>query len=306
MKKVKNKIARTREDIIFDTINTILLLIIIIITLYPFYLTFILAFNEGLDAARGGIYLFPRRPSLENFQNLLVSDKWMKGLSVSVTRTIIGTLLGVGLTSLVAYGLSFRDLIFRKAYYSYIIFAMYFHGGLIPTFVLFRSLGLMNTFGVYVIPGMISIFFLMVMIAFFQEIPISLIEAARIDGASELKIFMRVILPLSGPILATSALFMGVGHWNSWLDSAYFVSNKDLRTLSYLMMEIINRSMIDRMTQTGGMDVSVQTQGYMTTATTTRSLQMAAMVLSVAPIVCIYPFLQRYFVKGIMLGSVKE
>ena len=304
--KYRHKIARTREDIIFDSINYLLLSLIFVITLYPFYLVLILSFNEGTDAIRGGIYLFPRKLSLENFQNLFISSKWMAGLGVSAMRTLIGTLLGVAFTSVVAYGMSFKNLIFRKGYYAVIIFAMYFHGGLIPTFLLYRTINIMNTFGVYIFPNLLSIFFMMIMISFFQDIPPSLLEAARIDGAGEWKVFIRIVLPLSTSILATSALFMGVNHWNSWLDSAYYVQNKDLKTLSYLMMETINRSMIDRMSMTGGVDVSVQTQGYASTAVTTRSLQMAAMILSVAPIICVYPFLQKYFVKGIMLGSIKE
>jgi len=304
--KHKNRIARTGEDIIFDSINYVLLLAIFVITLYPFYLVLILAFNEGIDAVRGGIYLYPRKFSFENFQNLFMSAKWMAGLGVSASRTLLGTALGVAFTSIVAYGMSFKNLTFRKSYYAIIIFAMYFHGGLIPTFLLYRTIGIMNTFGVYIFPNLLSIFFMMVMISFFQDIPSSLLEAARIDGAGEWKVFVQIVLPLSTSILATSALFMGVNHWNSWLDSAYYVQNKDLKTLSYLMMETINKSMIDRMSMTGGVDVSVQTQGYASTAVTTRSLQMAAMILSVAPIICVYPFLQRYFVKGIMLGSIKE
>ena len=304
--RAKNRIARSREDIVFDSINYFLLAVIFLVTLYPFYFVLILSFNEGIDAVRGGIYLFPRKFSLENFQNLFISAKWMAGLSVSAARTLIGTLLGVLFTSMVAYGMSFRNMAFRKGYYAIIIFAMYFHGGLIPTFLLYRTIGIMNTFGVYIFPSLLSIFFMMVMVAFFQDIPASLLEAARIDGAGEWRIYVRVVLPLSTSILATSALFIGVNHWNSWLDSAYYVQNKDLKTLSYLMMETINKSMIDRMSMTGGVDVSVQTQGYASTAVTTRSLQMAAMILSVAPIICVYPFLQRYFVKGIMLGSIKE
>ena len=291
---------------VFDTVNTILLIIIVIMTLYPFYLVYILAFNDGLDAARGGIYFFPRRPSLENFYNLLLSDKWVRGLYISIMRTLIGTVVGVAFTAMVAYGMSFRNLVFRKGYFMYIIFAMYFSGGLIPTFVLYRNLGIMNTFWVYIIPFMFSTFFMIVMVSFFQEIPSSLYEAAKIDGADDVRTFVRIILPLSGPILATAALFMGVNHWNQWIDSAYFVTDSNLRTLSFLMMEIINRSMIDRITQTGGMDISDHVLGQAATTVTTRSLQMAAMVISVTPIIMIYPFLQKFFVKGIMLGSVKE
>lgn len=304
--KHSNRIRRTKEDVIFDAVNVVLLLIVVLITLYPFYLVLVLSLNDGLDAVRGGIYFWPRKWSLENYRNLLSDSKWIDGLVVSIMRTVIGTILGVGFTAMVSYGMSYKQLVFRKGYYALIIFAMYFHGGLIPTFVLYRQLHILNTFWVYVIPGILNIFFMMVMISFFQEIPASLFEAARIDGASEVKIFLRIVLPLSTPILATTALFIGVSHWNSWLDSAYYIQDKKLRTMSYLMMEIINRSMIDRLGNNAGMEASTQTLAYSGTAVTTRSLQMAAMVVSVGPIVCVYPFLQKYFVKGIMLGSVKE
>jgi len=307
MRRRKNQIARTTEDVIFDIVNVALLLLIVFLTLYPFYYVLIQSLNEGLDAVRGGIYFLPRKWSLENFNALLGDPKWAKSLMVSVTRTIAGTLLAVGFTSLVAYGMSFKSLVFRKWYYALILFAMYFNGGMIPTFVLFRSLRILNTFWVYIIPSMLNIFFMMVLIAFFQDIPVSLLEVARIDGASELLIFRKIVLPLSLPILATTALFIGVGQWNSWIDSAYYVSNKNLRTMSYLMMEIINKSMIDRFgaAATAGMEISQQSLAHSSTAVTTRSIQMAAMIVSVAPIICVYPFLQKYFVKGIMLSSVK-
>lgn len=307
MSRRKNRISRTREDIIFDTVNTFFLLCVLFLTLYPFYHVLILSLNEGLDAVRGGIYFWPRKWSLENFQSLLGDPKWAKSLLISVSRTLIGTVGTVGFTALVAYGMSFKELVFRKWYYAVIILAMYFHGGMIPTFALYRSIKILNTFWVYVAPALLNTFFMMVMISFFQDIPISLIEVARLDGASEITIFRKIILPLSLPILATTALFVGVGQWNSWIDSAYYVSSKELRTMSYLMMEIINKSMIDRLGSgaAAGIEVSQQTLANSSTAVTTRSIQMAAMIVSVAPIICVYPFLQKYFVKGIMLGSVK-
>ena len=308
MRPHENRIAKTSEDKIFDAVNTVVLALLTFITLYPFFLVLVLSLNEGLDAIRGGIYFWPRKWSLENFRALLGDSKWIRSLGVSVSRTLVGTIGTVIFTAMVAYGMSFRNLVFRKGYYAFIIFAMYFHGGMIPTFVLYRSLGLMNTFWVYVVPSLLNIFFMMVMISFFQDIPSSLLESARIDGASEIGIFIRIVLPLSLPILATTALFTGVGQWNAWIDSAYYVQNKSLRTMSYLMMEVINKSMIDRLGAAGnaGIETSAQALAQSSTAFTTRSIQMAAMIIYVAPIVCVYPFLQRYFVRGIMLGAVKE
>jgi len=197
----------------------------------------------------------------------------------------------------VAYGLSHRNLLFHRTYFTIIIFAMYFSGGLIPYYVVLRSIGLLNSFGFYVIPSMLSTFFLLIAISFFRDIPGELKESAHIDGANEVVIFFKVILPVSMPLIATMALFTGVGQWNSWLDSAYFVQSDELRTLAYRMMEVINKS-------NAPMD-SIAIANSSSAGVTSYSLQVAAMVISVAPIVCVYPFLQKYFVQGVMLGSVK-
>jgi putative aldouronate transport system permease protein len=182
-------------------------------------------------------------------------------------------------------------------YFTIVIIAMYFSGGLIPYYVVLRSLHLLNTFLVYVIPTMLSTFFLLIAVSFFREIPSELRESAHIDGAGELSIFVRIILPVSKPLIATMSLFMGVGQWNSWVDSAYFVQNENLRTLTYRMIEMINKNEIPRDSVAFASQVSSVT-GY--------SLQVTALVVSIAPILCVYPFLQKYFVQGIMLGSVKE
>ena len=289
---------KTTEDIILDPIICLFLIAILFITIYPFYYVLIISFNQGIDASLGGIYWFSRKFTLENYKDFFTDDKWVSGLVVSILTTIAGTAVGVFFTTLVSYGMSFKDLAFRKFYMALIIISMYFSGGIIPYYMLLRSLHLLNSFWVYVVPGALNTFFLIIGISFFSGIPASLRESARMDGANELTIFAKIILPISKPFVATLVLFNGVGHWNDWFTSAFFVRNKNLRTLSYLMMEIINRNMQSIASSSG---VAVQN-----TAKTSLSIQMAAMIISVAPIICIYPFLQKYFVKGIMLGSVKE
>lgn len=280
-----------------DTGISIALLLIMLSMLYPFYYVLILSFNKGTDSLLGGIYLWPRSVTLENYARFLDDPNWYKAFLVSVLRTVSGTALGVLLTCLVAYGLSHRGLLFSKMYFTIIIFAMYFSGGLIPYYVVLRSLGLLNTFGVYIIPSMLSTFFLLIAITFFREIPVELKESAHLDGAGEFRIFYRIILPVSTPLLATMALFLGVGQWNAWLDSAYFVQSDALRTLAFRMMEVINKS-------NAPMD-AIAAANSSSAGVTSYSLQVAAMVVSIAPIVCVYPFLQKYFIQGIMLGSVK-
>lgn len=288
--------TQKQKDMLLDSVIYVLLFCIMIATLYPFYYVLVISFNQGKDSLLGGIYLWPRSFTLENYATFLSDSNWYNSLFVTVARTGVGTLLGVLFTSLVAYGLSHKDLLFSKVYFAVIIFAMYFSGGLIPYYVVLRSLGLLNTFGVYVIPSMLSTFFLLIAISFFREIPMELKESAYIDGANEFVIFFKIILPVSTPLLATMSLFLGVGQWNSWLDSAYFVQSDSLRTLTFRMMEIINKS-----------NIPIESVGAAASASgvTNYSLQVTSMVVSIAPIVCVYPFLQKYFVKGIMLGSVK-
>ncbi|ETT63650.1 MULTISPECIES: carbohydrate ABC transporter permease [Paenibacillus] len=289
--------SQRQKDLVFDSVIYVVLFIIMLTMLYPFYYVLIASFNKGSDSLLGGVYLWPRNFTLENYRVFMDDPKWVKAFLISVLRTVSGTLLGLLLTSIVAYGLSHRDLLFSKVYFTVIVFAMYFSGGLIPYYVVLRSLGLLNSFAVYIIPSMLSTFFLLIAISFFREIPAELKESAHIDGAGELTIFFRIILPVSTPVLATMALFMGVGQWNSWLDSAYFVQSEELRTLAFRMMEVINKS-------NSPMD-SLAVANSASAGVTSFSLQVTSMVVSIVPIICVYPFLQKYFVHGIMLGSVK-
>lgn len=291
---------RNREDRIFDLVNHFLLILIAFITLYPFYYILILSLNEGNDAVLGGIYLFPRAFTLENYMEFFTDASWLNALWITFARTVSGTLIGVLFTCMVSYALSRTDLIGRKVYIKLVIFAMYFSGGIIPSYILLKGLGLVNTFYVYIIPGALNMFFVLVGISFFQGVPGELIESAYLDGASEGKTFLEIVLPISMPLIATMTLFIAVGHWNSWIDSAYYIQDNQLRTLAYKMREVINQSMTP--TTTDSMTLQYASNHAKTTTT---SLQMAAMIVSVAPILCVYPFLQKYFTQGMMLGAVK-
>ncbi|SFM45909.1 putative aldouronate transport system permease protein [Paenibacillus sp. 1_12] len=287
----------TWEDKAIDGINYTLLILIVCMTLYPFYYVLVLSFNQGSDSVVGGVYLWPRNFTVDNYATFMSDSNWYKAFGVTVSRAIVGSVLGVLFTLLMAYGLAAKDLLFQKTYFTIVIFAMYFSGGLIPYYVVLRSLGLLNTFWVYVIPTMISTFFLLIAVSFFREIPQELRESAHLDGAGEVSIFIRIILPISKPLIATMALFMGVGQWNAWLDSVYFVQNDNLRTLTFRMIETINKSRVPIDAIAFASDAS---------NVTSYSLQVTALIVSIAPIICVYPFLQKYFVQGIMLGSVKE
>lgn len=294
-------LARTKEDFVLDTIIYLALFVIFVVTFYPFYYSFVISFNQGTDAAMGGIYWWPRKFTLENYDVVFANDQLMQAFGVTLLRTVVGTCISVAATALFAYGLALRELAFRKVYISLLIFAMFFSGGIIPLFILLQWLKLMNTFWVYIFPSMISVFNVIIMMSFFRELPGELKEAAKIDGASDFRIFYRIMLPISKPVLATITLFVGVFHWNSWFDSAYFVFNRDLRTASHLLMELINRANLTSMA--AGMDERAALgadQNY-----TSETIRMATMVVVVTPIICVYPFLQKYFVKGLMIGSLK-
>ena len=291
---------RTAEDWFVDIFVYVFCLIVLVTTFYPFYLSIVLAFNEGKDAAYGGIYLWPRKPTLANFSKLMSDPAWGQALLVSLARTVVGTLLTTFMTSFVSYGLSQKTLVGRKVYMFIFIFAMYFSGGVIPYYMVLRQLHLINTFWVYVIPGMISMFYVLVSISFFQDIPEELAESARLDGASEIKIFTSIVLPISKPLLATIAIFTAVGHWNNWYDTAFFTQDKRLRTMAYQLMSVINKSSLG---QNSNMDAYAASLSRDTV--TNMSVQLAAMIVAVAPILAVYPFFQRYFVTGLTIGSVK-
>ena len=300
-KHIMSKIKRTREDIMIDSVVTVVMILVVFLTVYPFYYVVIHSFNSGVDSSLGGMYLYPRKPTLDNFKTLLSDNSWGHAGLISIAKTIVGTFLGVLTTSIVAYALSFEALLFRGFYYKAYIFTMYFSGGMIPFYVLLKTIGMLNTFWVYVIPGMLNVYFMLIMVNFYREIPASLYESAWLDGAGDLRVFLQITLPLSKACLATIALFYAVGQWNAWMDSVYYVTRDELRPMAYLMMEIINRQ------ATASNLSNAQSIGYASTAvqSTTTSLQMASITLAVAPILAVYPFLQKYFVKGVLIGSVK-
>lgn len=287
---------KTGQDLAVDIFVYVVLIIICILTVYPFYFIIVRSFNEG--TASSNTYFWPARPTLENYATFFKDGKWINSLFISIMRTVIGTVSGVIFTCIVAYALSFKELAGRKIYMTLLIISMYFSAGIIPQYVLLKSLNLFNTFWVYIIPTLLNTFFVMVGISFFQEIPRDLFESARVDGANDLTIFFKIVLPVSKPFLATIALFVGVNHWNSWFDSAFYVTDPNLKTMSSLMMELINKNQAGYLT-------AASAAAKANSTVTSFSIQTAAMVISVAPIILVYPFLQKYFVKGIMIGSVK-
>lgn len=297
------KIKESLPDRIFLTVVYILMGLIIVACLYPFYYSLIISLNEGRDAAAGGIYFWPRAFTLENyaiiFQDAMIIDAFV----MSVLRTVVGTAGVLAFNSIFAYALSRKYLIGRKVYIYIGLFTMFFWGGIIPLYSLIQALGLLNSFWVYIIPNLSGFFTVLIFIAFYNEIPASLLESAKIDGANELVIFFRIVLPVSAAVLATIALFAGVGHWNAWIETHLYVRDQSLQTLSYVLVRMINQGLAEEQLRAQGHVLALGVVGESTV--TGNSIRLATMIVAVAPIMAIYPFLQRYFVKGIMLGAVK-
>lgn len=274
------------------------MLLICFLTLYPIWYVLVNAFNDGTDAMRGGIYWWPRLFSLDNFKAVFESPGIMTAMGITVAKTVIGTVAHVFFTAMVAYAFSRRELIGGKFYILLGTVTLFFGGGLIPTFLLIRDLQLLDNFLVYIIPALFSFFDLIIFMTFFRDIPDGLEEAARIDGANDWSIFIRVVLPVSMPVVATIALFHGVYQWNDYFTGMIYINNTDLQPIQTYLYRVVAQSSSNQM--------MVAVQGSAATKTvTSQSIKLATMVVTTLPIVFVYPFLQKYFVKGMMIGSIK-
>jgi putative aldouronate transport system permease protein len=294
------------ERYTFTVVNTIFLILIAFCTLYPFWNTLAVSFNVAVDTTRGGITFWPRIFTLQNYKAVFSDGTIFHSFFVSVARTIIQTITGVFFTSMLAFALSRKKFILRKVFTMILILSMYINAGLIPSYFLMRSLHLMNTFLVYVIPGMVSAFNFIVIRTYINSLPESIIESAQIDGCGDFKIFLQIILPLCLPVLATIALFVAVGSWNAWFDTMIYNSrNVNLHTLQYKLMEFLqsSQSQSKSAADIGAMGMSQNAAANMVTPV---SIRAAITIIAAAPIIIVYPFLQRYFVTGLNVGGVKE
>jgi putative aldouronate transport system permease protein len=257
--------------------------------------------NDAKDAMMGGIYWWPRKFSLENYITVFEDSAVVQAFKITIGKTVLGTIINVLFTAMVAYPLSKQRLVGRKYYMAMGTITMFFAGGLIPTFLLFKNLSLLNNFLVYIIPAAFNFFNLLIFINFFREIPAALEESAQIDGGNDFTIFRRIILPLSKPVLATIALFAGVGQWNDYFGGLMYMTNRvdlePIQTFLYRMVAQVQSSQVAGSISAGNVTAS---------DTTSTSIKLAAMVITTLPICCVYPFLQKYFVKGMMVGAVKE
>lgn len=288
---------RTVGEAVFDWVNNVLMLVVCFVTLYPIWNVLVNAFNDGSDAMRGGIYWWPREFSLDNFKTVFESNGIMTAMGVTVAKTAVGTVLHVLFTAMVAYAYSRRELIGRNVYMVLGTITMLFPGALIPTFLLIRDLGMIDHFIVYIVPALFSFFDLIIFLSFFREIPDGLIEAAEIDGAGDFSIFFRIVIPVSMPVVATIALFHGVWQWNDYFTGMIYINDTKLQPIQTFLYRVVAQASSNQM-------ISAMPSGVATNVTS-QSLKLATMIVTTAPIVVVYPFLQRYFVRGFMIGSIK-
>ena len=263
-------------------------------TLYPFWYVLIGSFNEGVDYMNGGVWFWPRTPTLYNYQVALEDERLWIGLKNTALRTVINTLLALSFTSLVAYAMSNDKLKGKGFFYKANLFTMFFGGGLVPTFMIIVKLGFYNSFWVYVIPSMYSVYNMIVLSSFFKGIPYELRESAFLDGAGELTIFVKIYLPLSKPVLATVGLWLIVGNWNSYQATLIYTSDQKLMTLQYYLMMLVKQAS----------SVEVDNPLLLEKVNST-TLTYASIVIATIPVLIVYPFLSKHFSKGIMLGAVK-
>ena len=299
VRKTNNRIKRDR---VFPIVNVIILVLLCFITLYPVINTVAYSFNDGTDALRGGIGLWPRVFSTKSYTSILSDGDVYQAAFISAAKTVLTTLLNLFWTGMLAYALSRKEFVLRKVITTVLVLTMYVNAGLIPNYLLIsKTLGLRNTFLVYIIPTMFSCFNMIVIRTYIGGLPEALVESARIDGAGDLRAYWQIIFPLCTPVLATVALFVAVGAWNSWFDTyLYCGSEKDLYTLQY----ILKMKLATTQNSANAAQTSVEALKT-TTLTTPVTIRCAITVISTVPILIVYPFLQKYFVTGMALGSVK-
>lgn len=290
---------KSLSDRIFVICNTIFMVAFVVITLYPVLNTLAVSFNDGIDTVRGGIHLIPRKFTLQNYYTVLHKQNMVTGAYITVLRTVVGTFLALAANALLAFIVSRKRFLFKSQLSLFWVITMYVNGGLIPTFLLYKSLHLTGTFWVYVIPGTVSAFNMLVLRTYMVGLPDSLEESAQLDGAGYMTIFVKIISPLCKPVYATVALFVAVGQWNSWFDAMLYNRMSDkYTTLQYELMKLLSSVM----QQSGSADSARNSANSITPA----SIRAAATIATMLPIVCLYPFLQRYFVTGLTIGGVKE
>ncbi|WP_309118691.1 carbohydrate ABC transporter permease [Paenibacillus sp.] len=294
-------IKKSPGDKAIDAVLYFVLAIVALTTLYPFWTQVVISLDgAGVNSSayESGFILFPAELTFESYRLALRFDALWSGYANTLLRTGIGVVLSLVFTALTAYPLAKADLPFNRGFTAVILFTMLFSGGTIPSYLLIRELGLFNSVWALVLPGMISAFNVLIMRNFFRALPEELEESARVDGAGYARIFTRIALPLSKPVLATIALWVGVGHWNAWFDSMIYITDPNKQVLQVVLRKIIIQN---NMTDINSVIQNLGTK----TVFSGRQLQATVIMFSIIPMLLVYPFIQKYFVKGVMIGAIK-
>lgn len=296
--KMIQGIHRTKGDIVFDTVNIIILSIVLIVVLYPLLYVVSASFSDPIKVLQGEVILLPKGFNVEAYSMVFEHDGIMTGYRNTIIYTLVGTFINLVMTIAGAYPLSRKDFRGRAFFTVVIVFTMFFSGGLIPTYLVIKQMKLLDTFWVMVLPGAVSVWNLTIMRNFFQNsIPFELEEAAMIDGAGNVEMLWKIILPLSAPIIAVMVMFYGVGHWNAFFNALIYLTDEKKYPLQLILRSILIQE------ETGEMiaaDDSVIRRQMMA-----QIIKYAAIVVASVPVLIIYPFLQKYFVQGVMVGALK-
>lgn len=295
----RKKAPRTPSEWVLDICKVVFLIVVTVVTVYPFWNIFIVSLNDPTDAMKGGLYFWPRKLSILSYKEILGRSTFVHSIGVTLARTFIGTPLAVMCTSMLAYSLSRKELIGRKFWNMMFVFTMYFGGGQVPYYMVLKNLGLLDNFWVFIFPLIMSVYNMILIRSYIESMPDELFEAVKIDGGNDLVVYWKIILPLAKPILMTVALFVAITQWNSWFDAYLYTSSENLKPMQSILVEILNQY------NTGATTSAQMSNAKSGMTITPDSLRMAATMVATLPIICVYPFIQKYFVKGIMLGAVK-
>jgi len=295
----KSAIRRSTGETVFMVFNSLFMIFFCFITIYPFINTLAVSFNDGSDALRGGIYFLPRQLTTLNYATVFKDNEILRAYGVTISRTIIGVVTTLTVTGLLAYGLSKKQLVGRKVYVFICLVAMIFSAGLIPTYMLYKDVKLLNSFLVYILPHAVSIFNMILMKNFFEQLPMEIEESAMIDGAGTFRILLSVVLPVSMPIVATICIFTGVFQWNEWFDAYMFVPRRmEIHPVQTYLYKVIALSM-------SATQDAAEAQLLERLKTNVITIRAATVIITTIPIVFIYSLFQKHFVKGVMVGAVK-
>ncbi|HIZ20223.1 MAG TPA: carbohydrate ABC transporter permease [Firmicutes bacterium] len=300
MKEKKLKKTRFSKITVFDVVLLVILGLLALITLYPFYQVLIISVSNTVSYAQHPLYLLPYEFDTLGYRTIFHDKAFFTSLGVTLFVTIVGTALNMLLSVAGAYALSRKTLIGRNVILSLIVFTMLFNGGVIPTYLVINDLGLVNNIWVMVLPSAISTYYLIIMKNYFVSLPSSLLEAAKLDGANEVTILWRIIIPISMPFIATFFLFYAVERWNEWYQAYLYINKTEIQPLQIYLRNVLI-SMSNNLSS-----IAKQMMQSHTQRVSTQAIQMATIVVTTVPILCVYPFVQKHFVKGIMVGGIKE